>query len=457
VKFWIPLLLLFSCAAAAAYWFYFRPPAEAASPLASVRFADVTRGPVSVVVNATGQLQPVTQVDVGSQVSGLIEKIYIDFNSHVKMGDVLAQINTDNLGARVATNKANLRRSESAHERLRVEHANAERQAKRLADLYEKGIVSKVDLENSEITRDSLAVQVKVAAAEIEQARTTLQQSEIDLQHATIYSPIDGIVIQKSVEVGQTVAASFNSPLLFQIANDLTKMQIKANIDEADIGRVQRSKKATFTVDAFPGRTFPARLEQVRLNPTVTSNVVIYTCIFSVENRESDGAQGPLLPGLTANLAILIDSRDDTILVPAAALRFQPKSIAGLHSTLPSTQGAPSQAAAPANMTETAPANGHGAAKVPGPAANAPTVVWVRDADTLRAVTVETGLTDGNSIEILGNSLKVGDSVAVGQATAEAANTGSFSPFGGGMGGNRPPSGASGGNRPGGASRGMGR
>ncbi|MFN0208043.1 MAG: efflux RND transporter periplasmic adaptor subunit [Planctomycetota bacterium] len=438
MRIWIPIFVILAAGGGAGYWYYYKKPGEPVSPIASVRFADVTRGPISVVVNATGQLQPVTQVDVGTQVSGLIEKINVDFNSPVKAGDKLAQLNTDNLDARVATNRANKKRAEASHERLIVEHANADRQAKRLADLNSKGIISKVDLENSEILRDSLAVQVKVALAEIEQAKTTLQQSEIDLQHATILSPIDGIVIQKAVEVGQTVASSFNSPLLFQIANDLTKMQIRANIDEADIGRVQKSKKATFTVDAFQGRVFEAKLEQVRLNPAVTSNVVIYTCIFSVNNLDEAGQhQGPLLPGLTANLTILIDDREDAVIVPAAALRFQPKSIPGLN--IPIMPGAPAESRANNTNKTSMPGNGNGNGTKPVnltiPANTA--TVWIRDGDTLKSVIVKTGLSDGNGIEILGNLIKAGDQVAIGVATTESnSNTGSFSPFGG-M-GNRP-------------------
>lgn len=442
MKTWILLILLLAAGGGAGYWYFYLRPVESASPIASVRFSEVSHGAISVIVNATGPLQPVTQVDVGTQVSGTLEKIFVDFNSQVKEGEVLANINTDNLAARVAQNRANLKRSQAAHDRLKVEEANAVRQSKRLTDLYEKGIVSKVDFENAEMNRDSLSVQVRVALAEIEQAQTTLQQSEIDLEHATIRSPIGGIVINRAVEVGQTVAASFNSPLLFQIAKDLTQMEIRANIDEADIGRIQRSKKATFTVDAFSGRTFEAKLDQVRLNPTVTSNVVIYTCVFLVENREPDGSQGPLLPGLTANLTILIDSRDDVILVPAAALRFQPKGIPGIsniNNITPPAANVMIPSSAPVRpMNGDAMANGNGSNKsrvgLPGPG-----VIWIKDGDTIRSITIETGINDGNNYEVIGNILKAGDMVAIGMASADAAsNTGSFSPFGGGMGGQRP-------------------
>lgn len=443
MKYWISFLLCLGAAGGGGYYYYTTKNTAPVSPLAAVRFAEVTRGPISVVVNATGQLQPVTQVDVGSQVSGIIEKIHVDFNSPVTTGTILAQLNTDNFAARVASNAASLKRAEASSNRLEVELANSQKQAKRLTDLYETGVVSKVDFENAIMSRDSLTVQVKVAKAEIEQAQTALKQSQIDLEHATILSPIDGVVINRAVEVGQTVAASFNSPLLFQIANDLTRMQIKANIDEADIGRIKKSKKATFSVDAFPGRVFDAQLSQVRLNPTVTSNVVIYTCIFSVENRNADGAVGPLLPGLTANLSILIDSRDDTMLVPAPALRFQPKGIPGIGSAPP--VGA---AMAGTAMPGTVSAAGPSASRPAQPAAGAPqgrvaapltgpAIVWIRAGDTLKPITVEVGMNDGNNYEIISNLLKPGDQVAVGLAQADAASGASFNPFGAPSGGQR--------------------
>jgi HlyD family secretion protein len=232
------------------------------------------------------------------------------------------------------------------------------------------------------------------------------------------------------------VAASFNAPLLFQIANDLTQMQIRASVDEADIGRIQRARSASFTVDALPGRTFPARLDQVRLNPTVTNNVVIYTCIFRVENRDPDGGPGPLLPGLTANLTAIIDQREEALLVPAAALRFQPKGIPA--ASRPAGAKASSRPAhEPRDRREprdTAylaepPEDGDGMTAGPG----TPGLLWVREGETaLRAVPVRTGLTDGLSVEVLSGALRAGDLVAIAQTQqADAAPQGSFSPFGG--------------------------
>jgi HlyD family secretion protein len=501
VKRWILAAIVVALAAGGYFFWQSRQNDDSASPFASLRFSEMTRGPISVTVTATGQIQPVTQVDVSTQVSGTLKEVLVDFNSKVKAGQVLARIDTDNLLAKVATNKANLLRSEAAKDRLVVEFKNSERQAKRLEDLHE--IVSKSDLEKAQSDRDSLEVQIRVAAAEIEQARTTLRQSEIDVEHATITSPIDGVVINRAVEMGQTVAASFNSPLLFQIANDLGKMQIRANVDEADIGRVQRSLRASFTVDSFPGRTFDASLEQVRLNPTITSNVVIYTCVFSVENIERDGSLGPLLPGLTANLTILVDERKDALLAPAAATRFQPKGIPGVGSgpPAPSAGGAPVAMAAPGSPTASMPAGSvastggaSGAARVangnggngnggsentgngnggngrnggsksrdtrrsdgPGPTLTKNplsfTTLWVKQPDSsIRAVQVEMGLSDGNYVEIVAGDVKAGDMVAIGQAQADQQASGSFSPFGN-MGGNRGGMG-SGGGRGGGRGR----
>ncbi|MBL8694885.1 MAG: efflux RND transporter periplasmic adaptor subunit [Planctomycetes bacterium] len=442
------LLVLLAGAGGGAWWWFYGQPAAEVSPLSTIRFAEVTQQPISVTVNATGQIQPVTQVDVGTQVSGTLQEILVDFNSRVKAGQLLARLNTDNLMARVAQNRANLKRAEAALNRLKVEQVHAIRQAERQKDLREQGIVPQVDLENAEMTRDSLEVQIRVASAEIEQASTTLRQSEIDLEHATILSPIDGVVIQRAVEVGQTVAANFNSPLLFQIANDLTQLQIRASIDEADIGRIQRCLSATFTVDAFAGRVFPAKLEQIRLNPTVTNNVVIYTCIFRVENLDSDGKVGPLLPGLTANLTILVDHREQALAVPAAALRFQPKGIPGVPSASasprqPSEAAASRPSGAPALAGDGAPQTRGGPMSGAAAAGADRAVVWVRRGESLRPVSVRTGLSDGNNVEILEvfsveEELKAGDLLAIGQASGDAGGpAGTFSPFGGmsGMGG----------------------
>lgn len=456
----LAILLLFGFAAGGFYYWKVVQSSESANPLANVRFGETTKGPIAVNVTATGQLQPVTQVDVGTQVSGTLQEILVDFNSPVTAGQVLAKINTDNLEARIAQNRASLKRAEASLERLQVEHRNAVRQATRLKELHEQGIVPEVDLENAEIARDSLAVQIKVSGAEIEQARTTLRLSEIDLDHATITSPIQGIVIQRAVEVGQTVAASFNSPLLFQIANDLGKMQIRANIDEADIGRVQRQIRASFTVDALPGRVFDARLSQVRLNPTITSNVVIYTCIFAVTNSERDGSVGPLIPGLTANLTILVDERKDALLVPAASTRFQPKGVA---TTEASAGEAAASAPATARMTGSRGRERRASeGAVPGaPGGRVPNagVVWVKDGGKLRPIAVEIGISDGTYTEIVAGELKPGDEVAIGLVQADAGASGSLNPFGSSMSGGRQGGGGMGGPgaRGGGSRSGMGR
>ncbi|MCI0651235.1 MAG: efflux RND transporter periplasmic adaptor subunit [Planctomycetes bacterium] len=402
---WILGLLALLLAGAGAYQLL---RGSNASPEAQVRFGKVARGTLSVTVAATGQLQPVTQVDVGTQVSGTLQEIFVDFNTRVSAGQVLARLNTDNLEARVANNHANLKRALASHERLEVERKNAARQLERLEELQGRGVVSETEFDAAQLAFDAAVAALKVSDAEIEQARTTLRQSEIDLAHATIASPIDGIVIERAVEVGQTVAASFNSPLLFRIANDLTQMQIRASIDEADIGRVQDSRSASFTVDAFPGLTFGAALESVRLNPTVSNNVVIYTCIFRVENAGEDGAPGPLLPGLTANLTILVDRREDAILAPAAALRFQPKGeIAGIAAA-----GAPRRGERVGNELDS--------------------LMWARgNGGALRPVPVKAGITDGVHVEIVAGEVVPDDEVAVGQAVQDAGSTGTFSPFGG--------------------------
>ncbi len=425
-------LLSFAAVAALTLGWVFLRGAREAEPSSAVRFAEVVRGTLSVHVSATGQIQPVTQIDVGTQVSGTIESLFADYNDRVTAGQLLARLDTDNLEARVASNRANLARAEASRKRLEVELENARKQMLRLTELLSKGVVPAADSETAEANHASLAAQVEVSKAEIEQARTTLRQSEIDLDHATITSPIDGVVIQRAVEVGQTVAASFNSPLLFQIANDLGQLHIRANVDEADIGKIQRSVAATFTVDAFPGLRFRAALEQIRLNPVVTNNVVIYTCLFRVDNRHDDGSQGPLIPGLTANLTILVDHREDALLVPSAALHFVPKGLVVEE--------------VPAVKSPLGNGSGEDGAVTRSPGAEWQTVHVDAGSGALRAVRIRTGITDGVTTELVEGDLKAGASVAIGQVQSGAAPTGgTLSPFGGPMSGSR--GGRSGGGR----------
>ncbi len=269
------------------------------------RTEDVQRGDVAVLVSATGSLEAVTTVTVGSQISGTVSALYADYNDQVKAGQVLAQLDPTFLKAQVAQSSADLNRTE-------VQLRQAERDSARIFPLRSEELVSQADLDMAQTAVDA-------ARASVASARANLDRVVTNLHYATVTSPIDGVVVSRDVDVGQTVAASLQAPTLFTIAQDLTQMQLEAAVDEADIGQIKEGQKATFTVDAYPFRTFGGTVHQIRLAPEVVQNVVTYTVVILVENPDKI-----LLPGMTANVSILVDEARDVLKIPAAALRFQP-------------------------------------------------------------------------------------------------------------------------------------
>ena len=255
---------------------------------------------IEVTVTATGELQPVYKVDVGTQVSGIVEHIYVDFNSVVKKGQLLAELDRSNLNEQLKTSQASVSNAQS---NLTL----AQQQYDRIKSLYDNKAAT---LEAYESAVNSLTL----AKNQLKTAQSELSRAQTNLSYATIYSPIDGVVMDKAVEEGQTVAASFNTPTLFTIANDLTKMQVEAKVDEADIGEVKAGQPVTFTVDAFPDDIFTGTVKEVRINPTVTSNVVTYTVIIDAPNPESK-----LFPGMTANVSITT-KKESGVSIPLTAL-----------------------------------------------------------------------------------------------------------------------------------------
>jgi HlyD family secretion protein len=278
---------------------------NAKQPPARYRTAVVERGAIEQRVSATGTIRPVIQVQVGSQVSGTVAKLYADYNSRVKQGDVLLQIEPSAFHARVL-------QSEAAVERAVAAVKDGERQLKRAQGLMKDSLLAQTDLEAAEVTLQQRNADLKQAQAQLEAAR-------VDLANTTIRAPIDGVVISRAIDVGQTVAASLQAPQLFVLGNDLTRMQVETNIDEADIGQVHVGLPVSFTVDAFPDATFQGQVSQVRLEPIVQQGVVTYTTVIGAPNPDLR-----LRPGMTANVSVLVDSRDDVLKVPAAALRFRP-------------------------------------------------------------------------------------------------------------------------------------
>lgn len=265
--------------------------------------ATVNKGKVETTVMATGYVQPVEVVEVGTQVSGVIEKIYVDYNSHVKKGQILAQLETNTLMEKVNQAKASLRAAQS-------DLSYATQHYERVKTLYEAEASTQASYEEAINRRNQ-------AETTYENAKATLKQAEVDISYAYIYSPIEGVVLDRAVNTGQTVAAAFSTPTLFTIAEDMTKMQVEVDVDEADIGQVKVGQHVNFTVDAYPGDTFTGKVSELRLQPVVTSNVVTYTVIVNAPNPDEK-----LLPGMTAEITIIVSS-EKGLLVPVEALNFQ--------------------------------------------------------------------------------------------------------------------------------------
>ena len=330
-------------------------------PQMKYKTAEIHRGSIVNTVTATGTIEPIVQVEVGTQVSGIINHIYVDYNSVVKKGEVIAELDKTTLEADLASSSATLQSN-------KTEYEYQEKNFLRIKGLHEKKMVSDTDYETAEY-------QYNKAKSSYEKSQSDITKARQNLEYATIYSPIDGVVIDRAVEEGQTVAASFNTPTLFTIANDLRQMRVIADVDEADIGGVVEGQQATFTVDAFPEDVFKGSVTQVRLQPTTESNVVTYEVVVDAPNPDLK-----LKPGLTANLTIYTMQKDSVLLVPLKALRFQPEN-------------APKPVADSAN-----------------PRAR---VLWMQSPQGLQPVNVTTGDNDGIFAEITGD-IKEGDKVVTG-------------------------------------------
>lgn len=378
----ISLLVLIAASAAAAFYFFPQWTSAPAEPV--YRLAKVDRGPIVATVSATGAINPTTTVIVGSQLSGQVVEILADYNSEVTSGQVVARLNSDQIRARLDAARADLEQmranrqvQEAQIERVRADTekaraaqndaeaqvarneallAETERVLQRQTELQGRGIVAQAALDTARSTRDAQRASLNSSRAQVNSAKAALigfaadlrvaqanlaavsaqtaqreaavRQIEVDLRNTEIRSPVSGVVIQRNVELGQTVAASLQAPTLFLIADDLRQMEIAASIDEADVGRVRTGQRVTFTVNAYPGRAFEGRLKQVRLGSQTVQNVVIYTAIVSIENPRLE-----LLPGMTANLRVETERRDEVARVPNAALRWRPASEAASAST----------------------------------------------------------------------------------------------------------------------------
>jgi HlyD family secretion protein len=285
----------------------------------AVQYATVTvdRGDIVQTVGATGTLQAVVTVQVGSQVSGTIKELHADFNSVVKKGQVIARLDPESFQARVAQARANVVTAQANVDKAQAGIEDAKQKYQRAQQLSAQQLLPAADLETAKSNYESAVAQLSAARAAVTQAQASLKQAEVDMQYTVISAPIDGVVIARNVDIGQTVAASFQAPVLFVIANDLTRMQVNASVDESDVGKLKAGQDVTFHVDAYPDRTFKGRVEQVRLQPTTTQNVVSYSTIITVANPDQ-----LLMPGMTASVSVIVQRSDNALRVPAAALRF---------------------------------------------------------------------------------------------------------------------------------------
>ncbi|MCE9668719.1 efflux RND transporter periplasmic adaptor subunit [Myxococcus stipitatus] len=348
---------------------------------------------ITAKVTATGTLSALVTVQVGSQVSGRILELNVDFNSPVKKGQVIARIDPQLFQAAVERARANLVASRANVTKARVEAENARKQAERSKALLDKQFIAQADVDTAEATAEAARAQVSAAEGQLAQAQAALSEAEVNLRYTTIVSPTDGIVISRSVDVGQTVAASLQAPTLFTIAEDLRKMQVNTSVAEADVGRLQDGMRATFTVDAWPGERFHGTIRQIRNAATTVQNVVTYDAIIDVDNPDLK-----LKPGMTANVTIVTAQKDAALAVPNAALRFKP--------ALP--EGAPPSGGAPATRSAHPPEDGGRTVFVLRPGHPGPVPASVR-----------TGLTDGSFTEVTGE-VGEGDAVVTGQAAGTA-------------------------------------
>ena len=416
---------------------YYRSTASAEVP--HYMTAAISRGDVVQTVEATGTLEAVTTVQVGSQVSGTISALLADYNSQVRKGQVIARLDPSLLQAQVDQAEATIVRLEADVDRARVSLQDANIKKRRAAELFEQQLIARVDLESAEATAAQAEASVKSAQAQVTQARASLNQNLVNLSHTVIKAPVDGIVISRSVDVGQTVAASMSAPTLFVLAKDLSEMQVNASIDEADIGQIKAGQHVTFRVDAYPRDTFTGTVEQVRLEPITVQNVVSYVTVISVPNKELK-----LKPGMTANVTVEIARADDVLRVQNAALRFQPPAAAiqpqatgGAAATGNQSGASPASAqrgstpSAAGAAGRTGGVSGQGSRQLGNrerPNSERGGRVWVLTNGQLEPIRVRTGISDGTTTAILDGQLDeqtlVVTGVAVAQTTA-APNSGS--------------------------------
>lgn len=388
------ILFLLLVVLAGAVWYFWGSEKE---NIPQFRTVKVDTGTIVATVSTTGSVEPTTLVQVGSQISGTIEKIYADYNDRVKSGQVICELDKTTLKARVAQSRANLMKAEAQVGRGRANLLKAENDLKRSRSLHKDRLISSSELEKEEAAHKVSAAELEVAEAEVKQVEAALRMSRANLSYTTIKSPINGVVISRNIDIGQTVAASFQAPVLFEIAENLDKLHVLASVDEADIGKIEPGQPVSFTVDAYPDLRFAGETLQIRLSPTIDQNVVTYTVVVEVENPE-----GKLLPGMTANLDFEVGrTPENSLRVSNMALRFEPDP-AWVH------------------LKEA------GYKKI---TTRSRYSLWVLNQGKLKAIPVKTGITDGIHSRILEGEIQRGQEVVLGVMELEPEGSDMRSPF----------------------------
>lgn len=390
---WLALLVL--AAAAIAWWAMARQSGGAAITYDT---APAEVKPIVVRVQATGNIQPTTEVEVSSERSGVIRTVNVKANSVVKKGDVLAELDTERLMAELARDKAALAAAEARLADAKATLSEKQLLFQRAEKLTSRGVSSTQELDTARAAQARAEAGVVAAEADIAVARASMAMTETDLTKTRILSPVDGIVLKRDAEPGQTVASSFQAPVLFTLAEDLARMQLEADVDEADIGDVREGQKATFTVDAYPGKSFPAVIDTIEYSPEVTDNVVTYKAVLTVDNREL-----LLRPGMTATAQIVVQEVPDALAVPNAALRYSP----------PKEQKQPGFSVMNMFIPRMPPAR-----KNTAPAADGTRTLYVLENGVPKEVTVHVGVTDGKDTEIRPGELKPGEQVITSSKAA---------------------------------------
>ncbi|HEY1693316.1 MAG TPA: efflux RND transporter periplasmic adaptor subunit [Polyangiaceae bacterium] len=405
---WLAVLVVLVAAGIGAW----RWEARHKVPEAQYKTAPVERRNIVGKVTASGTLSALVTVQVGTQVSGRVAKLYADYNSHVKKGELVAKIDPQLFEAAVQQAQANYLQAEAGVATAVASAANADKQYARTKALKEANLAAQMDLDTAEANVGTTHAAIDAAKAQQAQASAQLHTAEVNLSYTSIVSPIEGVVISRSVDVGQTVAASLSAPVLFTIAQDLTKMQVDTNVSEGDVGRLAVDMKTFFTVDSFPGQRFVGTIRQIRNAATTVQNVVTYDAVIDVDNTDLR-----LRPGMTANVTIVYDERRDAVAVSNAALRFRaPPSLAGSSSAAPGEHHHRWHGAASASA-----ASADGPPPDAGPPPKEAKQVWVMRGTTPVDVTIHTGLTDGTVTEVVDGDLKEGDQVVVDTLGSEGA------------------------------------